>query len=118
MEERGTYNLTPPIETAFKALARKAAAAIGYTLTQEQVTELAYELATELPSSPAATGQLVAAYCGQVGCGMENEHPVHTWGRWAQAVANDETLPGESYGDWVASRRHVGRLEPVLPAAG
>lgn len=110
MEARAVYTLTPPIETAFKALALKASAAIGYTLTEQQVRDLAYELATELPSTPAATAALAAGFCAGLGYDLENEHPVHTWGRWAHAVKNDETLPGETYGDFVESRRHVGQV--------
>lgn len=110
MEERATYTLTPSVETAFKALAIKSAAEIGYTLTQEQVLALAYELAHELPGSPAAVSRVVAAFCVEIVYDLENEHPVHTWARWAADVENDQTPPGQGYTEYVADRHHTGTV--------
>jgi hypothetical protein len=110
MEERGIYILTPPLETAFKALARKAAAEIGYTLTDEQVQALAYELAIEQPGKAVAVATVVAAYCGQLVYDLENEHPTHTWARWAADLENDQTPPCQSYTDYVDERHHLGHV--------
>lgn len=110
MEERGPYTLSPPVEIAFKALARKAAAEIGYTLTQEQVQALATELATEQAGKPAELAAAVAAYCGLLVYDLENEHPVHTCARWAADLANDQTPPCQSYAAYVDERHHLGRV--------
>ena len=110
MEARANYTRTPPIEPAFRALALKAAAEIGYSLTEEQTQALATELAIEQPGKPAALAAAVAAYCGQLVYDLENEHPVHTWGRWAADVENDQTPPCQSYTDYVDERHHPARV--------
>lgn len=108
MEDRATYNLTQTqiVETDMKAIALSAAAEIGYALTEEQALALAYELA----DSKAAVGTVVAAYCAELVYDLENEHPVHTWARWAADLENDQTPPCQSYTDYVDERHHLERV--------
>lgn len=108
MEDRATYTRTQQqiVETDLKAIARGAAADSGYTLTEEQATELAYALA----DSQAAVTAVVADYCGELVYDLENEHPVHTWARWAADLENDQTPPAQSYAAYVDERHHLARI--------
>lgn len=91
------------IEADYKPLGRAEAARLGVALTESQAVALAFLLAC----STAALEHVVRGFCADLPApeySLEFEHPVHTWARWAAALANDETPPCQRYPDYVAEQ--------------
>lgn len=100
------------IESDFKPLGRAEAAKLGVVLTESQAVALAFVLA----GSAAALEHVVRGFCADLPApeyNLDFEHPVHTWGRWAAALDNDETPPCQRYPDYVADQleREQGEQE-------